>query len=114
MKRLYKSMCTDFLSIDAIIILNHCPQSLINVTQQPKEFARILENWFERDDNLHEARRRFFNNVGKQNTYSEARLIIVANLFDILTDDAVPSKFEPSAELYMRLVNKCREYLSRN
>ena len=89
-----------------------CPQSLINVTQQPKKFARILENWFERDDDWHVARRRFFNNVGKQNTYSEARLIIVANLFDILTDDAVPSKFEPSAELnYAR--NKCRKIFKK-
>ena len=76
-----------------------CPQSLINATQQPKEFARILENWFERDNTWHEARRRFFNNVGKQNTYSEARLIIGANLFDILPEDAVPSKIRLSAEL---------------
>ncbi len=77
----------------------HRPDSLINATQQPKEFARILENWFERDDTWHEARRRFFNNVGPQYIYSEVRLIIVANLFDILPDNAIPSKIKLSAEL---------------
>ena len=88
------------------------PQSLINVTLQPKVFACILENWFERDDDWHVARRRFYNNVGDQITYSEARLVIVANLFDILTDDAVHTKSEPSAELeYAR--NKCREIFKK-
>ena len=77
----------------------HRPDSLINATQQPKEFTRILENWFERDDTWHEARRRFFNNVGPQYIYSEVRLIIVANLFDILPDNAMPSKIKLSAEL---------------
>ena len=86
----------------------HRPDSLINATQQPKEFTRILENWFERDDTWHEARRRFFNNVGPQYIYSVVRLIIVANLFDILPDDAMPSKTDLSEDLKSAR-DRCRE-----
>ena len=74
-----------------------CPNSLINATKQQKELTRILENWFERDNTWYEVRGRFFNNVGPANIYSGDRLIIIANLFDILPD--IVSDVELSEDL---------------
>jgi hypothetical protein len=68
----------------------HAGDILLFAIAQPAEFARVLECWFARESDWHEARRRFFNSFARQRTYDIDRLVGAANMFDILPTSAVP------------------------
>ena len=72
---------------------------LLDVARYSKEFTCILSNWLERDKTWYDARSRFFDYFEKQRKYDVDRLIGAANMFDILPEDAVPSKIKLSAGL---------------
>ena len=72
---------------------------LLDVARYPDEFSCILKNWLERDKTWYDARSRFFDYFEKQRKYDVDRLIGAANMFDILPEDAVPSKIKLSAGL---------------
>ena len=77
----------------------HHRSVLMDAARYPDEFSCILKNWLERVDAWHDARSRFFGCIEKQSKYDVDRLIGAANMFDILPEDAMPSKIELSAEL---------------
>jgi hypothetical protein len=68
----------------------HCADVLLDAVRHPDDFSRVLASWLDRDQSWRDARARFLNCFGKQNSYDVDRLIGAANMFDILPGCAVP------------------------
>ena len=61
---------------------------LIDAVQNPKEFRLVLSNWLASYDSRNSARAWFFHCFNKQNFYPMERLVMAANMFDFLPDEA--------------------------
>lgn len=64
----------------------------LNPLERPEEFYKVIKDWIRRDTNWHRSRSRYINCLGKSNYYDADRLIAAANMFDILPEDAVPTR----------------------
>jgi len=86
----------------------HHMDLLLSPVRQQGSFARVLGNWLEQDKARRSARFRFSQAFGLQHSYPIDRTIAAANMFDLLPDDAVPSRVEVPHDI-RDAKNKCRE-----
>ncbi len=86
----------------------HPADVLIDAVRNPIEFSRVLADWLIRDDIWHDSRSIFFANFSKQRFYDGDRLIVAANMFDILPDSAVPAEVELPENIKCAL-DSCRK-----
>lgn len=67
---------------------------LAKAVQDPEKISSLLKDWLGRSQSWRDARSRFFACFAKQTSYDIDRLVAVANMFDILPDEAVPPEVE--------------------
>lgn len=85
----------------------HPAEVLINGGFEPGEFSNVLTRWLERQPEWSDARWRFSNSFGKQQSYDIERLISSANMFDILPISAIKPE-EPISEELKQATTHCQ------
>lgn len=68
----------------------HPVDVLINGAENPAGFASVLKNWISREPEWRDARIRFSEGFGEQNSFRIHRMVGAANMFDILPSSAWP------------------------
>lgn len=78
-----------------------CYNVLVNTASKPGEFANLMSDWLERDENeeWQNARHRFSNVWSKQGRYSPDRIVAAANMFDLLPGSIFPEEIELPRDL---------------
>ena len=67
-------------------------EMLVDAAEEREAFEGILEKWIARDSDRLSSRVRFSDGFAQQRKFTIDRLVGAANMFDILPDDALPSK----------------------
>ena len=72
---------------------------LVDAGENPEELATLLCAWLKKDETWRTARARFSTGWAHGRNYDPDRIIGAANMFDLLPQDALPSRIELDVEM---------------
>jgi hypothetical protein len=90
----------------------HPVDNLVDAAHEPEMFARLLDNWLERQQLWREPRAQFGSVFALQNLYTIDRLVAAANMFDLLPREAFASEV-PLCERLREARDEARKLFKR-
>ena len=90
----------------------HPADAILNAIDRPEEFSDVAKKWLNRHDLRRDARSRFSASISNGNKYTVDRLIGSANMFDLLSSEAVPRNV-PLSDVVTEARERCRDIIKK-